>query len=146
MPPIPISLPNVQLNGIIRTIQKMIMLNLDGKPIMYEKAFLRDIALQNYSHYNVSFVALEKLSILPGQALAINSTRFLSSTIGNYLDVFHNHSEIYQTPSYSSPYWDPIGKGIRIGRYFFSKQIAAFKFFETFTFQFYFGLNFMRCN
>lgn len=84
----------------------------DGKPIMYEKAFLRDIALQNYSHYNVSFVALEKLSILPGQALAINSTRFLSSTIGNYLDVFHNHSEIYQTPSYSSPYWDPIGKGL----------------------------------
>ena len=87
-------------------------MNSDGKPIMYEKAFLRDIALQNYSRYNVSFVALEKLSILAGQALAINSTRFLSSTIGNYLDVFHNYSGLNQAPFYSSPYWDPIGKGI----------------------------------
>jgi len=90
------------------------LLNPDGKPIMYEKAFLRDIALQNYSRYNVSFVALEKLSILRGQALAINSTRFLSSTVGNYLDIFHNYSGLHQNPFYSSPYWDPIGKGIWI--------------------------------
>ena len=79
---------------------------------MYEKTFLQDVALQNYSRYNVSFVALDKLSILAGQALAINSTRFLSSTIGNYLNIFHNHSGVYQAPFYSPPFWDPIGKGI----------------------------------
>jgi len=84
----------------------------DGKPIMYEKTFLQDVALQNYSRYNVSFVALDKLSILAGQALAINSTRFLSSTIGNYLNIFHNHSGVYQAPFYSPPFWDPIGKGL----------------------------------
>ncbi len=47
----------------------------DGKPIMYEKTFLQDVALQNYRRYNVSFAALDKLPIGAGQALAVNSTR-----------------------------------------------------------------------
>ena len=82
---------------------------VDGKPIMYEKAFLQDIAFQNYSRYNVSFAALDKLPILRGQALAINSTRWLASTVGDHLAVLLNSSQ--STPSFSPPYWDNIGKG-----------------------------------
>jgi hypothetical protein len=89
---------------------------LDGKPIMYEKAFLQDVAMQNYSRYNVSFAALERLPIMRGQALAINSTRGLSSTVGDYLSVLLNSSALHQaTITYSPPYWDSIGKGKVIG-------------------------------
>ena len=77
---------------------------------MYEKAFLQDIAFQNYSRYNVSFAALDKLPILRGQALAINSTRWLASTVGDHLAVLLNSSS-QVTPSFSPPYWDTIGKG-----------------------------------
>lgn len=85
----------------------------DGKPIMYEKAFLQDVALQNYSRYNVSFAALERLPIMRGQALAINSTRWLSSTVGDYQSVLLNSSAVQQTTvTYSPPYWDQLGKGL----------------------------------
>lgn len=84
----------------------------DGKPIMYEKAFLQDVAMQNYSRYNVSFAALERLPIMRGQALAINSTRWLSSTVGDYQAVLLNSSTAHQvTTTYSPPHWDPLGKG-----------------------------------
>lgn len=79
---------------------------------MYEKAFLQDVALQNYSRYNVSFAALERLPIMRGQALAINSTRWLSSTVGDYQSVLLNSSAVQQTTvTYSPPYWDQLGKG-----------------------------------
>ena len=79
---------------------------------MYEKAFLQDVAMQNYSRYNVSFAALERLPIMRGQALAINSTRWLSSTVGNYQAVLLNSSAAHQAATtYSPPYWDPLGKG-----------------------------------
>ncbi len=104
---------------------------------MYEKAFLQDIASQNYSRYNVSFAALERLPILRGQALAINSSRWLSSTVGDYFSVLINStaspsasassSSSYSPSSsstssvsglnqqqltyYSPPRWDPVGKG-----------------------------------
>ncbi|EFX73378.1 hypothetical protein DAPPUDRAFT_109876 [Daphnia pulex] len=87
----------------------------DGKPIMYEEAFLQDVAMQNYSRYNVSFAALERLPIMRGQALAINSTRGLSSTVGDYLSLLLNFSAVHQaTITYSPPYWDSIGKGLVI--------------------------------
>ena len=107
---------------------------------MYEKAFLSDIASQNYSRYNVSFAALERLPIRAGQALAINSSRWLSASIGDYLTVLRGDganstasslpppsllgsssassppssstgSQIYQQLAYSPPHWDPVGKG-----------------------------------
>lgn len=78
---------------------------------MYEKAFLQDVAAQNYSRYNVSFPALEKLRITRGQALSINSTRWLSSTIGDYLSTQLNSSVSQQAPSFSPAHWDPVGKG-----------------------------------
>lgn len=88
---------------------------LDGKPIMYEKAFLQDVALQNYSRYNVSFAALERLPIMRGQALAINSTRWLSSTVGDYQAVLMNSSAAQQAKTtYSPPYWDSMGKGCTV--------------------------------
>lgn len=81
---------------------------------MYEKAFLQDVAMQNYSRYNVSFAALERLPIMRGQALAINSTRWLASTVGDYQSVLLNSSLAQVATTYSPPYWDSIGKGICI--------------------------------
>lgn len=80
---------------------------------MYEKAFLQDVAAQNYSRYNVSFPALDKLRITRGQALSINSTRWLSSTIGDYLSTQLNSSVSQQSPTFSPAHWDPLGKGNR---------------------------------
>lgn len=78
---------------------------------MYEKAFLQDVAMQNYSRYNVSFAALERLPIMRGQALAINSTRWLTATVGDYQSVLLNSSLTHVATTYSPPYWDSIGKG-----------------------------------
>ena len=95
---------------------------------MYEKAFLQDVAFQNYSRYNVSFAALEKLPILRGQALAINSTRWLASTVGDHLAVLLN-SSAQVTPSFSPPYWDNIGKGkLNNSKLFFFIVLIASKF------------------
>lgn len=107
---------------------------------MYEKAFLQDVASQNYSRYNVSFAALERLPIVRGQALAINSSRWLAATVGDYLAVVSSNtssslassspgsslpsssssssSGSHPSPgtsgqlSYSPPRWDPVGKGL----------------------------------
>lgn len=108
---------------------------------MYEKAFLSDLATQNYSRYNVSFAALERLPILAGQALAINSSRWLSASVGDYLAVLRGGGvngtassmpplspslgqsspasppssagqQGHQQLAYSPPYWDPVGKGM----------------------------------
>ena len=85
---------------------------------MYEKTFLQDVAYQNYTRYNFSFVALDKLSITRGQALAINSSRWLSSTVGNYLAALNAPSST--EPAFSPPWWDPIGKGL-VSRFSFFK-------------------------
>lgn len=96
---------------------------------MYEKAFLQDVAIQNYSRYNVSFAALERLPIMRGQALAINSTRWLSSTIGDFqAPLFNTTSTHLTTTSYSSPYWDSIGKGIALLLVTFKQILSLFLF------------------
>lgn len=91
---------------------------------MYEKAFLQDMAVQNYSRYNVSFLPLDKLSVARGQALSVNSSRGIAATLGNYLSVLNATSSgggggssnsgagSDMKPHFSSPYWDPVGKGL----------------------------------
>lgn len=97
---------------IFKQLANQLFLQQDGKPIMYEKAFLQDVALQNYSRYNVSFAALERLPIMRGQALAINSTRWLTSTVGDYQAVLLNSSAFqHAKTTFSPPYWDSMGKG-----------------------------------
>lgn len=47
-----------------------------------------------------------------GQALAINSTRWLTSTVGDYQAVLLNSSAFqHAKTTFSPPYWDSMGKG-----------------------------------
>ncbi|XP_060082073.1 VWFA and cache domain-containing protein 1-like [Ylistrum balloti] len=71
----------------------------DGKPIMYEKSFLQDIADQNFQKYNVRIRSPNK--VVPGVMMAINSTKDLSSSVGRFYLPFNrttNHHVRYSLP------------------------------------------------
>ncbi|XP_022243736.1 VWFA and cache domain-containing protein 1-like isoform X1 [Limulus polyphemus] len=80
----------------------------DGKPIMYEKTFLKDIAKQNFYKYNV--LPPDPSSIKEGMMVAVNSTKNLSFLLGDFYSVMSPpaHFETH----FSLPWWDPVSKGL----------------------------------
>ncbi|XP_065584406.1 VWFA and cache domain-containing protein 1-like [Artemia franciscana] len=84
----------------------------DGKPIMYEKSFLYDLAQQDRGRMFQSEVQPE-YEIRRGQMIAINSTLNLSSTLGNFYRI-QNGTLPFQHVTMSSSFIDPVGKGIVI--------------------------------
>ncbi|XP_077499250.1 LOW QUALITY PROTEIN: VWFA and cache domain-containing protein 1 [Amblyomma americanum] len=82
----------------------------DGKPIMYETSFLRDIAELNFVKYNVPGVPSPELR---GAMVAINSTENLSFTMGQFYSAlsFHRHPTSLH---FSLPWWDSVSKDLVI--------------------------------
>ncbi|KAL8604767.1 hypothetical protein ACOMHN_017726 [Nucella lapillus] len=77
----------------------------DGKPIMYEKSFLQDIAYQNFAKYDVKYRL--KTPVVRGIMMAINSTQDLSSSVGRfYLPL--NRTAQEDPVGFSSPYLSPV--------------------------------------
>ncbi|XP_064604512.1 VWFA and cache domain-containing protein 1-like [Liolophura sinensis] len=60
----------------------------DGKPIMYEKSFMQDIASQNFPNYDVQYNHDKPPP--KGTMMAINTTRDLGSTVGRFYLSFNN--------------------------------------------------------
>lgn len=82
----------------------------DGKPIMYETSFLRDIAELNFVKYNVPGVPSPELR---GAMVAVNSTENLSFTMGQFYSAlsFHRHPTSLH---FSLPWWDNVSKDLVI--------------------------------
>ncbi|KAL5022166.1 hypothetical protein ScPMuIL_001321 [Solemya velum] len=97
-------------NGLI---QHRVIINTyavidDGKPIMYEKSFLQDIADQNFQKYDVQFRS--SAPIMRGAMLAVNTTRDLSSTVGKfYIPLNKTTRDEY---IFSLPYIDIADQGL----------------------------------
>lgn len=89
----------------------------DGKPIMYETSFLRDIAELNFVKYNVPGVPSPELR---GAMVAVNSTDNLSFTMGQFYSAlsFHQHPTSLH---FSLPWWDNVSKDLVIS---ISKAVA----------------------
>lgn len=82
----------------------------DGKPIMYETSFLKDIAELNFVKYNVPGVPSPELR---GAMVAVNSTENLSFTMGQ----FYAGLSFRRQPTslhFSLPWWDSVSKDLVI--------------------------------
>uniref|UniRef100_A0A131YWQ7 VWFA domain-containing protein n=1 Tax=Rhipicephalus appendiculatus TaxID=34631 RepID=A0A131YWQ7_RHIAP len=82
----------------------------DGKPIMYETSFLKDIAELNFVKYNVPGVPSPELR---GAMVTINSTENLSFTMGQFYSAlsFHRHPT---SVHFSLPWFDNVSKDLVI--------------------------------
>ncbi|XP_012946227.1 VWFA and cache domain-containing protein 1 isoform X2 [Aplysia californica] len=74
----------------------------DGKTIMYEKSFLKDVAYQNFAKYDVQYRL--KTPVIRGIMMAINSTRDLSSSVGRFYLPLNRTAK--DDPVFSLPYID----------------------------------------
>ncbi|XP_064624547.1 VWFA and cache domain-containing protein 1-like isoform X2 [Lineus longissimus] len=80
----------------------------DGKPIMYEKSFLQDIADQNFAKYDVP--RFNVMPVIKGEMLAVNTTRELSASVGTFFAPLNRST--MDLPHFSLPYIDAAGKGL----------------------------------
>ncbi|CAG5123241.1 unnamed protein product, partial [Candidula unifasciata] len=74
----------------------------DGKTIMYEKSFLKDVAYQNFARYEVPYRL--PTPVIRGIMMAINSTQDLSSSVGRFYLPLNRTAE--DDPVFSLPYID----------------------------------------
>ncbi|XP_076463028.1 VWFA and cache domain-containing protein 1-like [Babylonia areolata] len=75
----------------------------DGKPIMYEKSFMQDVAYQNFAKYDVKY-RLKTPGVVRGIMMAINSTQDLSSSVGRFYLPLNRTAQ--EDPVFSLPYID----------------------------------------
>lgn len=82
----------------------------DGKPIMYEKSFMQDIAYQNFAKYDVKYRL--KTPVVRGIMMAINSTQDLSSSVGRFYLPLNRTAQ--EDPVFSLPYIDEADGALSI--------------------------------
>ncbi|CAL1540838.1 unnamed protein product [Lymnaea stagnalis] len=80
----------------------------DGKTIMYEKSFLKDVAYQNFAKYEVQYRL--KTPVIRGIMMAINSTQDLSSSVGRFYLPLNRTAE--DDPVFSLPYIDEADRAL----------------------------------
>ncbi|KAK4871749.1 hypothetical protein RN001_015873 [Aquatica leii] len=82
----------------------------ESKPIMYETHFLRDIAEQNYTKYNIDlFRDVEK-----GIMLSVNSTQAIGLAVAQFYNVLGAAEYMESEPTISLPTWDNIAKDLTV--------------------------------
>ncbi|KAK0046626.1 VWFA and cache domain-containing protein 1 isoform X1 [Biomphalaria pfeifferi] len=81
----------------------------DGKTIMYEKSFLKDVAYQNFARYDVQY-RLKSPPVIRGIMMAINSTQDLSSSVGRFYLPLNRTAE--DDPVFSLPYIDEADRAL----------------------------------
>jgi len=80
----------------------------DGKPIIWEKSFLENIAEQNFRNYLVE--SRHANPVVRGVMTTVNTTKDIGSTVGSF---FKNVNKITpNVPKISLPYKDPLGSGL----------------------------------
>ncbi|XP_064477328.1 VWFA and cache domain-containing protein 1-like [Ornithodoros turicata] len=82
----------------------------NGKPIMYETSFLRDIAELNFMKYNVPSAPATGAR---GSMTVINSTENLGFTIGRFYSSLP-FARPEATPVFSLPWWDSVSKDLLV--------------------------------
>lgn len=80
---------------------------LESKPIMYEMHFLREIAEQNYSKYNID-VSYETER---GVMLSVNSSQGIGIVVAQFYEVLGYSDYFNLDPKVSLPTWDNIAGG-----------------------------------
>lgn len=82
----------------------------NGKPIMYETSFLRDVAELNFRKYNVPSTAVPDLR---GLMVIVNTTENLGFTVGSFYSSLPS-GQHETTAVFSLPWWDNVSKDVLI--------------------------------
>ncbi|KAL1492905.1 hypothetical protein ABEB36_011074 [Hypothenemus hampei] len=84
----------------------------ESKPVMYETHFLRDIAEQNFTKYNISYT--HNYFRKSGYMLTVNKTEDIGFVINKFLSVFNNDGTFSADKKISLPHWDPLSRDFTI--------------------------------
>ncbi|ELT96782.1 hypothetical protein CAPTEDRAFT_225126 [Capitella teleta] len=95
-----ISTQNARLNYSVG-VNTFILID-DGKPIIYEKGFLQDVAEQNFEKYSVK--PSHPSVIKKGKMVAVSTPSDLSSKMGNIFEIFQQPTPNF--PQISLPFLD----------------------------------------
>lgn len=87
----------------------MFLLITESKPILYETDFLRDIAEQNYSKYNITYT--RNVHRKSGFMLIINSTESIGFAVTRFFNNFNPTATFIKDRNISLPVWDAISNG-----------------------------------
>lgn len=74
---------------------------------MYEMHFLRDIAQQNYSKYNIE----STFNIHKGLTLSVSSAQAIGLAVARFYNTFHNDIAFNTKFTITLPTWDSVSKG-----------------------------------
>ncbi|KAF5289595.1 hypothetical protein FQA39_LY15042 [Lamprigera yunnana] len=101
--------------SMINNLDNKIIINTcavidESKPIMYETHFLRDIAEQNYTKYNINTTIDSEKGIM----LLVNSTQGIGLAAAQFYNVLGNVNYIENEPTVTLPIWDDIAKDLTI--------------------------------
>lgn len=84
------------------------MVFVESKPVMYEMHFLRDIAEQNYSKYNIESPGKERR----GLTLSVFSLQSVGLAVARFFNILDESSLFHMMPGITLPTWDEISKGM----------------------------------
>ncbi|KAG8297470.1 VWFA and cache domain-containing protein 1 [Homalodisca vitripennis] len=101
-------IPNVIINTCV--------LIDDGKTILYEKHFMRVVAQQNFSKYNISNAKSEAGMVVKGTMVSVNSSSNIGAVVRSVLSTpnLQPHSPLHplkSKPTFLMPTWDVTNKG-----------------------------------
>ncbi|XP_030748339.1 VWFA and cache domain-containing protein 1 [Sitophilus oryzae] len=83
----------------------------ESKPVMYETHFLKDIAHQNFSKYNITTYNRFRY---PGYMLTVNKTDDIGFVINRFFSIFNTGFLFKTDKQISLPYWDPQSKDLTV--------------------------------
>lgn len=100
------------VNGEIFSIRKKSLIKilncfLESKPIVYEMHFLRDIAQQNYSKYNIE----STVDVQIGLTLSVSSAQSVGLAVARFYNILHKNADFNTEPGITLPTWDPVSRG-----------------------------------
>ncbi|KAF5272845.1 hypothetical protein FQR65_LT00441 [Abscondita terminalis] len=82
----------------------------ESKPVMYETHFLRDVAEQNYTKYNMHPV----IDVEKGIMLTVNASQTIGFVVAQFYNVLGTTENIDYEPKISLPIWDNIAKDLTV--------------------------------
>ncbi|XP_050314411.1 VWFA and cache domain-containing protein 1 [Anthonomus grandis grandis] len=82
------------------------------KPVMYETHFLRDIAEQNFTRYNISYDYNPFRK--PGYMMTVNKTEDIGFVVNRFFSIFNPNSVFKTSKNISLPHWDPHAEDLTV--------------------------------
>ncbi|KAB0801153.1 hypothetical protein PPYR_05507 [Photinus pyralis] len=103
------------ISSMVDELDNKILINTcavidESKPVMYETHFLRDIAEQNYTKYNIDVLS----NVEKGIMLLVNSSQAIGLAVAQFYNIISSGVYSEKEPSISLPIWDQISNDLTV--------------------------------